>query len=201
MAAAVMEVPAVQSRCSIEEVFTASFIELLTMAPRNPVVRSLVLALTRRMPPPECQNYEQVKDWIETNCKKRLHKAGPGSSEGIHISVNFSDKEYGRASYSVNRYGMDDFQLDADELLESVRDVLDSGQKLDALITQIVDKIEECAWERCDPALDDYGDYDYSDHDQDDTEHSKVEFSKPQVRERVVAFLQEYHPDLWEELT
>jgi hypothetical protein len=49
--------------------------------------------------------------------------------------------------------------------------------------------------------MDDYGDYDYSDHDQDDTENSKVEVSKPQVRERVAAFLQEHHPDLWEELT
>src|SRR5438128_9714270 len=109
MAAAVMEAPPV--RCPIEEVFTASFIELLTMAPRNPVVRSLMLALTRKMPPPECRSYGEVKDWVETNCKKRLHKSARGSSEGVHITVDFSDKEYGRASYSASRYATEEFHL------------------------------------------------------------------------------------------
>src|SRR3954469_16310601 len=109
---AVLEAPSVQSRCSIEDVFTASFIELLSMAPGNPVVRSLILALTRKMPPPECRSYEQVKDWAETNCKKRLHKSASGSSEGVHISVSFSDKEYGRATYSVRRYSTEQFYLD-----------------------------------------------------------------------------------------
>jgi hypothetical protein len=201
MAAAVMEAPQAPARCPIEEVFTTSFIELLAMAPRNPIVRSLVLALTRKMPPAESQSYEEVKDWVETNCKKRLPKCSPGSSEGIHISVDFSRKEYGRASYSVDRSGTEDFHLDAGELLEIVRDVLDSGQRLEELVSRVVTTIDESAWDRCDPELDDYGDYDYSDHDQDDSEHSKVEFSKAQVRQRVVAFLQEHHPELLEALT
>jgi hypothetical protein len=199
--AAVLEAPVIESRCPIEQVFTASFIELLTMAPRNPVVRSLILALTRKMPPSECRSFEQVKDWVENNCKKRLHKHSPNSDGSISVTVEFSDKEYGRASYSVKRYGTEEFQLEADEILEMAQEAIESGRQLEGLIANVSTKIEECAWDRCDPALDDYGDYDYSDHDQDDTENSRVEFSKAQVRERVAAFLQEHHTDLWEELT
>ncbi len=199
--AAVMETPPVEARCPIEQVFTASFIELLTMAPRNPVVRSLILALTRKMPPSECRSFEQVRDWVETNCRKRLHKHGPDSAGNIRFTVEFSDKEYGRATYSVKRCGTEEFQLEGDELLEMVQEAIESGQGLEGLLGRVNTKIDECAWDRCDPAMDDYGDYDYTDHDQDDAGNSTVEFSKPQVRERVVAFLQEHHADLWEALT
>ena len=51
------DVPAVTNRCRMDEVFARPFIELLALAPRNPVVRGLILSQTRRRPGPECGTF------------------------------------------------------------------------------------------------------------------------------------------------
>ena len=51
------------------------------------------------------------------------------------------------------------------------------------------------------PNLDDYGDYEYDEHSSGDSGNAAVEFSRAQVRERLLVFLRERHPDLLEELT
>ena len=55
-------------------------------------------------------------------------------------------------------------------------------------------------WNRCDPNLDNYGEYDYDEHDSNDSGNSDTEFSRAQARDRVRAFLRDRHPDLLEEL-
>ena len=47
------EPAAVVNRCRIDEVFAGPFIELIALAPRNPVVRGLILSQTRKLPGPE----------------------------------------------------------------------------------------------------------------------------------------------------
>jgi hypothetical protein len=199
---AIMQAPVVERRCLIEEVFTMNFIELLAMAPRNPIVRGLLLALTRKMPPPECQDYDQIKDWVELNCDRKLRpqNALPAATEGIPISVDFSDTEYGRASYSVSRSGTEQFLLDEAELVDMVQGTLDADEGLDSLVESVARQIKESAWDRCDPSMQDSNDYDYMEHDRTDTENGTVEFSKAEIRERLVGFLREHHPDLLEEL-
>ena len=90
-----------------------SFIELLRLVPANPFVRALILKLTGKMPGPECETFEQVKEWVETNCEKRVRPSSSRSTrvvdDGIAISVEFSETEYGRANYSVPRSGSDEF--------------------------------------------------------------------------------------------
>jgi hypothetical protein len=43
--------PPVERKCSIEEVFDPSFIELLKLVPANPYVRALILKFTGKLPP------------------------------------------------------------------------------------------------------------------------------------------------------
>jgi hypothetical protein len=69
------EVPAAHSRCKIEEVFGGPFIELITLAPKNPVVRGLILSQTHKMPGTECETFEQIKEWVETTCDKKAHSS------------------------------------------------------------------------------------------------------------------------------
>jgi hypothetical protein len=197
---AVTEAPTMQRRCRIEEVFTTSFIELLAMAPRNSIVRSLVLSLTCKMPPVDCSTYEGIKDWVECNCEKRPNRSSRNGA-GILISVQFEDREYGRASYSVSRSATESFQLKSSELLEMAEEAVANGDKLDALIDSVAKAIRQRAWDECEPCMEDYGDYDYSDHDQSDTESKEVEFSKPDLKQRMVSFLREYQPQLLEQLT
>jgi hypothetical protein len=199
------EAPAVnvEPRCRIEDVFAGNFIDLLAMVPRNPTVRGLVLAQTRKMPPPECATFEQLKEWVETNCEKKLHRPNPTArfDGGIAIVVEFSETEYGRANYSVQRSGSEEFRLDEEELLGMVQETIDSGDNLDVLVEAIAEKVRDDAWTQCDPSLEDYGDYDYGEHDSNDSGNAETDFSKAQIRDRLLAHLREHHPGLLEELT
>jgi hypothetical protein len=207
MNAVMTEAPVVTNRCKIDEVFAGPFIELIVLAPRNPVVRGLILAQTGKMPEPERQTFEQIKDWVETTCDKKVRPANQTngtrtpSRDGIVIKVEFGETEHGRAHYSVNRSGTDEFALDEAELLAFVQAAIDDGYGLDEVIEKIAEEIDDNAWNRCDPSLEDYGDYDYDDHDANDSDNSTVEFSKTQIRDRLLAFLQTRHPQLLEELS
>ena len=125
-------VPAVQRKCRFEDLFDVNFLELVRLVPRNPQVRALILKLTGLLPPLECETFEQLKDWVELNCEKRLKLPSSRPSRhnqegGIVINVDFSETECGRASYSVRRYGTESFRLGAVELAEMVQTAVDDG--------------------------------------------------------------------------
>lgn len=205
MSAVLAEPPVVIARrCAIEEVFTRPFIELIRLAPRNPVVRGLILAQTRKLPGPDCVTFEQIQEWVETHCDKPMRPPNAPrtpTGDGISVSVDFSETEYGRADYSVRRYSTEELALDEDELVEMVQEAIEDGAGIDAVVNRIAREIEDDAWNRCDPSMDDYGDYDYGDHDSNETSDGRVEFSKTEVRDRLVTFLHQQHPDLLEDLT
>ena len=206
MNATMPESPAVAHRCKIEEVFARPFIELIGLAPKNPVVRGLILHQTGKLPGPERQTFAAIKEWVELTCAPRAGGGHQAKASGLAeaafaIKVEFSDTEYGRANYSVGRSAEDEFVLAEDEVLEVVQAAIDDGRQLDQVVGKLAELIDAEAWERCDPSLDDSGDYEYENHDLSDTDNSTVAFSKTQVRERLVIFLRNRHPDLLEELT
>lgn len=187
-----------ETKCRIEEVFDPGFLELLRLVPRNPHVRALILKFTGKVPGVECETFEQVREWVEANCKPRpLFR---GKSGGLSIPVDFSETEYGRAGYSVRRYGREEFQLDTEELLEMAESAASDGESLDELVEKIAEKIQEDAWTACDPQMDDSGDYEYNDHDMSGTEDSETSCSKSDIRLLVLNWLRERHPALAEQL-
>jgi len=193
--------PPVERKCGIEEVFEASFIELLKLVPANPYVRALILKFTGKLPPPECERVDALKDWVEFNCVKRIRKTSAArQDDGISISVDFSEQEYGRANYSVERSGSDTFQVTADELMEIIREAIADGGAISAVVDAVAARIDDHAWDECDPNLDDYGDYEYSDHDSDGADNSEIKFSREHIRNAVLRFVQERHPELAAEL-
>lgn len=194
-------VPVVQRKCVFEDLFDLNFLELVRLVPRNPQLRALILKLTGKLPPPECETFEQLKEWVELNCEKRLKPSPIRTSRhnpqgGIAINVDFSETECGRASYSVRRYGTESFRVGAAELLELVQTAIDDGDGLDEVVEAIATKIDDDAWSQCDPRMDDSGDYDYSDHEESETSDSETTFSRSDLRNTVVAFLRDRHPEL-----
>jgi hypothetical protein len=193
----------VVDKLKIEEVFDQSFIELIKLVPANPYVRALILRLTGKMPEQDCATFEQVKEWVEANCKKRIR---PGVNpltvpdDGISIRVEFSETEYGRANYSVPRSGTDQFQIGAEELVEIVQDAIDEGGGIDQIVETIAQKIDDDAWSQCEPSLDDCGDYDYTEHDSNDSGDSDATCSKAEIQNAVLLFLRDRHPELAAEL-
>lgn len=195
--------PPTERKCTIEEVFDAGFIELLKLVPANPYVRALVLKFTGKLPPAECEQFDQLKDWVELNCVKRIRKTTASQQprdDGISISVDFSEQEYGRAQYQVNCSGSDTFQIGADELVTIIQDAIADGGAISEVVDAVATLIDDDAWDRCSPELNDYGDYDYSEHDSGGTDNSEVEFSREHIRTAVLRFVQERHPELAAEL-
>jgi hypothetical protein len=195
----------VERQCQIEEVFDPGFIELLRLAPRNPHVRALILKMTGKMPGAECGTFDQIKAWTETTCEKKARPLPSRSTQGavqdgISIDVEFSETEYGRASYSVPRSGSEEFQLSAEDLLEMVQEAIADGEGMDKIVDRIADKIDEDAWNQCDPSLDNYGDYDFDHYEADDSGNSEATYSREQIRSRVLAFVQARQPELAGEL-
>lgn len=195
----------VERKCRIEDVFDANFIELIRLVPRNPFVRALILKLTGKMPGSEQETFEQIKEWVETSCAKRARPAsvrrGRNNPEGgIAINVEFSETEYGRADYSVPRSGSEEFRLDAEDLMEMVQTAVDAGEGIDEVVEVIAEKIDDDAWNHCNPDLDNYGDYDYSEHEATDSGNSETSYSRNEIRNAVLAFVRERHPELAAEL-
>ena len=195
----------VERKCRIEEVFDQGFIELLRLVPRNPYIRALILKLTKKMPGPECETFEQVKEWVETNCEKKTRPAPSRATrnaggDGISINVEFSETEYGRANYSVSRSGSEAFRMDADDLLQIVQETVADGGGINEVVEAVAGKIDDDAWNQCSPNMDNYGDYDYSDQEADDFGDSETDYSKTEIRNAVLAFVRERHPELAAEL-
>jgi hypothetical protein len=194
----------VQRTCSLEDVFNASFIELLKLVPANPYVRALVLKFSGRMPPADCETFEELKDWVEFNCVKRIkpknYPARNSEEGGIVINVDFSESEYGRANYSVERSGSDSFRINADDLMEIIQTAIADGEGIGDIVETIAQKIDDDAWNECQPNLDNYGDYDYDEHNSNDSGNSSTDYSKEEIRNAVLRFVRERHPELAAEL-
>jgi len=203
---AVLDSPATLPRkCLISHLLGPQVLALLERVPRNPQVRALVLKLAGKLPPLECESFEQVRDWIETHCEPR--KAVPSRpaarrqvEEGIRLQVRFADTEYGRADYSVRRHAREEFHLGANDLMELVRNALNNGDSLDEIVEAAAQKIDDDAWEVCDPSLEDDGDYDYTNHEVSSTEDCVTTFDRADLRRVILAFLRERHPELAAEL-
>ena len=195
----------IQRQCRIEEAFDPGFIELLKLVPRNPHVRALILKFTGKMPGPECETFEQIKDWVEFNCRQCLRKpagrpARDREADGIAINVDFSETEYGRADYSLPRSGSDEFRIGAGDLLAIIQETIADGDGLNELVDAIASQIDGDARNQCDPNMEDSGDYDYSDHEATDSDNGEIDYSREEIRNAVLRFVRERHPELAAEL-
>ena len=196
--------PAIR-QCSLEDVFDASFIELLKLVPANPYVRALILKLTGKMPAEECETFAQLKDWVEFNCVRPVRKlppvkASPAEEGGIIINVDFTETEYGRADYTVERSGSDIFRIGAEDLMAIIRVAIEGGEGIDDIVETIAGKVDEDAWRECEPNLDNYGDYSYDDQESTDSSDSNTDYSREEIRNHVLRFIREQHPELAAEL-
>jgi hypothetical protein len=193
-----------ERRCNLAEVFEAGFIELMQLVPCNPLIRALILKLTGKLPPAECNTFEQLKDWIEWNCERRAKppsmRGRSHADAGISVGVDFSETEYGRANYSVRRYGREEFHINGDDLMEIIQDAIDEGGGMTEVIDSIAGKIDDDAWNQCEPNMDDYGDYNYDEHDSTDSSDGETSYRRNDIRAAVLAFVQVRHPELAAEL-
>ena len=90
--------PRSNASAGIEEVFDAELHRIARAgAKANPYVRALMLKFTGKLPPAECETFEQFKEWVETTAKMKHGPAKPSRLEDAplttasRISVEFSE--------------------------------------------------------------------------------------------------------------
>ena len=65
--------------------------------------------------------------------------------------------------------GSDEFHVGTEELMGIVQETIDSGGGLGDVVETIAERIDDDAWNECDPNMDDYGDYEYNEHESSDS--------------------------------
>lgn len=96
----------------------------------------------------------------------------------------------------MDRSGDDTFQIGEEELLSIVQEAIDAGGGMTEVLDAIATRIDDDAWNECDPDMDSYGDYNYDEHDSNDSGNAEINYSRDQIRNRVLAFMQANHPGL-----
>ena len=92
--------------------------------------------------------------------------------------------------------GSDEFHVGTEELMGIIQDTIDSGGGIGGVVEVIAGRIDDDAWNECDPNMDDYGDYEYNEHESSDSDDSNTDYSRDEIRRNVLRFLEEHHPDL-----
>jgi hypothetical protein len=170
--------PLTERKCQFETLFDASCIELIRLVPRNPYVRALILKLIGQMPGSELETFDQLKDWIERHCTQRVRpmpnqNRGRSADGGISISVEFSETERAGGLFRLRAGEMMSSGIGADDLIEIMQEVIEAGGRMDEVVDTIAGKIDDDAWNECDPEMDSYGDYNYSEHESSDSSDSR----------------------------
>lgn len=119
--------------CKLENYFNADFIELMSAAPNNNVIRAHMMRILKLQPAAELDTFEKLKEWVEKTFPKRgpslKYKPNPrytSANAGLadfpppfetatldrnprpnepmmDMEVRYHSREFGRCAYSTNR--------------------------------------------------------------------------------------------------
>jgi hypothetical protein len=136
-------------KCQIEKVLQPTVLELLKLAPANPVARAHALNNLKRALPDECKTFDEIKAWVELNCepKSPISPATAPSTRrrntAFEIEVSSSEIESGTASYTCSRSGCNDVPITVEEIEEALNNATDLEGVVDALEEVIREKAGE----------------------------------------------------------
>lgn len=181
--------------CIITEALSSALIDSLRLHPNHPVYRSLVLAALLKAPPPELTTFDEVVNWIESNCEAKnkvrneqpVRNAQPPTNT-LEIRLSFSDTESGTCRYTVDRYGSGTYRFRAEDLASMAEDV----ENLDELVESIEETISDNAHDVQEDMewSDDGPDYDHTEATDHDNEEWEYRDGADTRRARLMEFLQ-----------
>ena len=166
--------------CRLESFFNLESIKLMQAAPRNELTRSLILSKIKQMPPSECDTFEKLRDWIETNISSPPRK--PEKTACLNIQYRWSGFESGRCSYRHNVSATDGVSFS----LEDVGRLALESDGMEELLERLSSLADDDH-----PELEESGDIEYSDYDGDEDAPHDV-FCDPDNVARAMESLKSY---------
>lgn len=198
--------PPPKPRTPIARCLRPTVIELLKAAPLNEIARGHAMNDLKKAIPDECQTFEQITEWVETNCAPMLPARGSihiaagrvrNREAAFEIEVTESATETGRCRYSRNLSGIGDVPLRVDDVLEIVDEAIADENGMERVLNELSDRINEMASDYADMSGDDY---EYEDYEALDSDDHETEFDRRQLTSRLREWLADNHPEKLQEL-
>lgn len=193
-------------KSKIELMLPPGLHELAKLAPTNPTVRAGLMSLVGQLPPTEADTYEKIKDWIEFNFDKPVGletspdphplwqvapEPTPPPNVAFQVDVEFTDTEYGRCRYSVDRTGGGLWNVTE----EQIRRALARSTTIGDAVVWLVREIRSNAWDEIDPDMDcNWEEESTDDHESSDTDNSDTSVDRDQVLNQLKAWAIEHLP-------
>jgi hypothetical protein len=110
------ELPGIARKCKLEQAMSNTVIELLKVAPTNPVARAHALSQLKIPIPDEHQTFEAIKEWVEMNITPKAGRGVPSQvypsvagraarpTEAFRIDAAVSERQSGTCPLGVQRF-------------------------------------------------------------------------------------------------
>lgn len=132
---------------------------LIKIAPHNPVVKGLILQKIMKPVPDEVAP-EAIMPWLLENATIPVVKAlPPKRNNDYKFHVSYSENEYGKCNYSVDKSYEGDFAVSHQDMLNMLED---SNEDLNTFIEKIEEYIRDNAIGELEETYE--GDFEYDDH-------------------------------------
>jgi hypothetical protein len=175
---------------TVESLFSGHELALFQQAPRNEIIRSIVMAKVGLMPPDGLSDYQALKTWIEANAKP-TSLLTPQEAPSLDLQFKWRGTEFGKCSYYVKVAALRECTLTCESLLEASEDCRSMNELLEVLTKNEMkdDDAMEC--------LEPIGDYDYEDHYLSDDSPKEIKVTlEAQQRERLEQYINTNMPEL-----
>jgi hypothetical protein len=196
--------PPPKPRVPIDKCLRKTVIELLRVAPLNEIARGHAMNDLHQAIPAECQSFEQIQEWVETNCQPANPPKPSGSTRGgrnrntaFEIEVQESEREYGRCDYSCDRSGSGNVPLSVDGFMEAVEEAIANGEGITLLQEKIEQQLKDDAPDYISMDCDNY---EYEQYESGDSDHYELTWTSATLERKIRDWLANNHPDKLEEL-
>lgn len=183
----------------MEKVLSQTLVNLARSAPKNPILHGHLMCLFGRLPPPEVETYQQLRDWVETTnhqplctpanrCYLSDQAKATNRGSGVvrnpiifHVNATREVREDGHCSYSRTFNSSIRAGITQDYLIG----LIEGGNSV-ADINHAILQMVESDFDEYDPEDGDYGEDDYNNFEADDSEYGDIEIHRPGTIERSV---------------
>ena len=128
------ELPGIARKCKLEQAMSNTVIELLKVAPTNPVARAHALSQLKIPIPDEHQTFEAIKEWVEMNITPKTGRGVPSQvypsvagraarpTEAFRIDAAVSERQSGTCRWVCNASGSGSVPIMVADLDSAVED-------------------------------------------------------------------------------
>lgn len=135
----------------IELLFKEPDLDLIRLAPRNEVVRAIIMAKMLQMPPVEADSFDKLKDWVQATGlptpSQPPKPAVTNRSRNFILPVVWTATEHGTCRYRQRVCSHQEHDINLDTVLDQAAGVSSFDGLLDSLLSEARGEGDDGDWE------------------------------------------------------